>query len=213
MALEIKGLEGDNSVISLGEGNQIRRGDLRQLYESIGVRFSDDGRAILALGEGSAIRSIELDEKMLFAPQPSDWQTFKNQVENAFGNQIELFDPIDKAHEYTLRGTRYRNLGRIYHHEEWVCCPVKRRVYYTYLQLEGSAQLSEASWQQIAKYVVCVVAAVGLTVLLSLLPGGKIILLNFMGIVTVIAAGCLALVSGISNTAKQQAWIVKYVAR
>ena len=206
-----KNQNSDDDMISLYGGAQIRRGDLRHVYAGAGVKFGDDGTATLTVGEGSAIQSIELDEDMLLNPQAADWQSFKNEMDKAMGTQVELFDLADKSHEFTTLNRRYRNLGRIWHHDEYVGLPPRLRRYYTYLRLEGDLAQSPADWEQILQYVVCVLAAVGLTVLISLLPGGEVVVANFIGIVGLIAAGCFGLVTGVGSQARNQAWVNTFV--
>jgi hypothetical protein len=57
-----------------------------------------------------------------------------------------------------------------------------------------------------------VIAAVGLLVLLTLIPGGQVVVANFIGIVSVVAAGCLAIVGTVSVTDKNNSFVKTYVA-
>jgi hypothetical protein len=94
---EAPGQKRDGDMFRLAVGHQVRRGDLRKLYERIGVAFTGDGKAILKSGTGSAIQSIELDEDLLLPPKPADWKAFNDEVTKALGNQVELFNLTDIA--------------------------------------------------------------------------------------------------------------------
>ena len=201
----------DSEMVTLADGNKIRREHLRHVYETVGVRFDGDGKAILTLGDGSAMKSIELDEDMLLQPNREDWKTFTTELNNSIGEQVELFDLSDKSHEFSFEGNRYKNLGRVYHHSEIIRGRLVK--YYTYLTVEAPASTSDHEWTAVLVYVACVIATIGLLTLLTLMPGGQVLVVNFIYIVAALTAGCTALAIAIATSTKNEAYLNQFVGR
>jgi len=182
----------------------------RHMMESLGFQFEGD-RVVLQLGGGS---SLSIDEKLVLDPPEGAWHELQQKIDELLGDKIDVFNPSDKKHQTTFAGERVRGMGRIWDHDEYVCCPVKLRRYYKYLELRAPAETDDATWQAIGQFVVCVIAAIGLLALISAyVPGGKVIIANFATEVVTVAAGCLALIESVNGSSKQAAYLRTYVGR
>lgn len=189
----------------------------RQIYEGAGVKFRD-GKATLTVSQGCAIQTIELDENFLLEPQPEIWQEFRVELGRELGAQVEVFDVsevFDMSDQLQFTPDRRHHIfnQRIWHHDEYVGVPPRLRRYYTYLKLEGDLAMPDDAWQQIIQYVVCVIATVGMLVVLTLIPGGQVVIANFIALAAMANASCLVLVSGVGSQARNQALLSTFVRR
>lgn len=185
----------------------IDRDTLIRFYESYGITFIDGGKAILSL-QGGIISPIVIDEKLLLEPSAANLVDFKNQLPKDLLELGEPFDPTDEKNEYIINGERRRIIDRAFDHFDW-----RGRRYYKYLEVVGPASISNVDWEKIIAYLLCVAAAIGIILLLAMLPGGVVLLVNFVPIFAIIAGGCLAVIAGVGNQAKNTAYVRTYVAR
>jgi hypothetical protein len=183
------------------------RDTLIRFYESYGITFIDDGKAILN-SQGGIISPIVIDEKLLLEPSAASLVDFKNQLPKELLELSEPFDPTDEKNEYIINDERHRIIDRVFDHFDW-----RGRRYYRYLEAVGPASVSNVDWEKIIAYLLCVAAAIGIILLLAMLPGGQVLLVHFVAIFTVIAGGCLVIIAGVGNQVKRTAYVRTYVAR
>jgi len=178
-------------------------------YEALGIEFIADNAILRIPGKASII----VESSVLFDPSAQKLKELTESINSLLGDDIEMFDPDDPKYSYNVGELKIREIGRVFSHFE-IHGPIwnPRKVnYYTYLRVEAESNVPDSTWEKIIQYVLCVVAAIGLVVLLTLIPGGQIIIPNFIPIVAILAAGCLVIVSGVSDAAKRNSYVNSFV--
>jgi hypothetical protein len=182
---------------------------LRTLYQSFGVVFRA-GHVVIPLG---AKGTLELNEKYFLEPSEKGFRELNDIVKRQIGVEFELFDAKDKKYEAQVNGKYERYLGRAYHHEEWVCCPLKQRKYYTYVKLTAPMdQVSPDSWEKMAQYLLCVLATLGILVVLGILTSGTSVAAS-SALFAATCAACLAVIQAINQEEKEAAIITTPIER
>src|SRR5260370_14635649 len=122
-----------------------QKNDLRALYQSMGVTFQD-GRVVRDLG---AKGRLAIDEDVVLEPSAKGLAFLSDTIKREIGVELELFDPKDRRYQAEIAGNYQRYFGRVYHHDEWVCCPLKKRTYYTYVKMTAPmSDVSPYSWKK-----------------------------------------------------------------
>jgi len=178
-------------------------------HEALGIEFIADNAILRIPGKAS----IVIENSVLFDPSAKKLKEVTESINSLLGDDIEIFDPADAKYSYNVGELKVREIGRVFSHFE-IQGPIwdlKKVNYYTYLRVEAESNVPDNTWEQIIQYVICVVAAIGLVVLLTMIPGGQVIIPSFAVIVGFLAAGCLVIVSGVSDTAKRNSYVNSFV--
>jgi hypothetical protein len=110
-----------------------------------------------------------IDEKLLLEPSAANLADFNKQLPKELLDPIEPIDPTDGQSQYIINGERRQQIGnRIFDHYDW-----RGRKYYRYLEAVGRASVSNVDLEKIIAYLLCV-AAIGIILLLAMLPGGQV---------------------------------------
>ena len=181
----------------------MEKSELRSLYQSLGVNFVN-GALTIDLG---AKGTIAIDENIFLQPSEENFAILNKEIASATGIEFELFDPRDEKHQAEITGNYVRNFGRVFHHDEYVCCPVRRRVYYRYVQMTAPmSEVSRDSWEKMAIYLACVIATLGILVLLGIITAGTSVWAS-VAIFTAVAGACLAAMESVTRPEKEAAII------
>jgi hypothetical protein len=187
----------------------IQKDQLCSLYQSLGAKFSG-GRVHIDLG---AKGSLAVDESVFLEPSEQGFAALNETIKREIGVEFELFDPKDKRYQAELAGNYERYFGRVWHHDEWVCCPVKKRTYYTYVKLTAPmSEVSPDSWEKMAQYLVCLLATLGILVFLGIITGGTSVAAS-IALFSTVAGACVAAVIALNQSEKEAAIISTSVGR
>jgi small-conductance mechanosensitive channel len=181
----------------------MEKSELRRLYESLGVNFVN-GSLTIDLG---AKGTIAIDENVFLEPSEENFSKLNKEIALATGIEFELFDPRDKKHQAEISGNCVQNFGRVFHHDEYVCCPIRQRRYYRYVQMTAPmSQVSRDSWEKMAIYLTCVLATLGILAFLGIITSGTSVLAS-VALFTAVAGACLAAMESVTRPEKEAAII------
>jgi hypothetical protein len=186
----------------------VQRERLRALYLSHGVKFSE-GNIVLDFG---AKGTLSINEDVLLEPSEKSVQTLKDTLEREMKIEFEIFDTKDKQFEVRDTLNYHRVFGRAYHHEEWVCCPPRRRVYYNYLTMSAPASVSPDAWEKMGLYLACLVTSLGILVVLGIISGGTSVAASAL-LFSAVAGACLAALAAVTSGDQEAASINTHVGR
>lgn len=181
----------------------------QSLYEQLGIQFIGE-QAILQFDEES---KVVLDKSAFLNPSIEDLKKLRDQINSLLGDQIDLFDPTNSKYEINFAGTRTREMGRIFSHFTIECSGVfdcKKVNYYRYLKLEANSNVSNNGWNRIIQYVACVIAVIGLLMVITVISAGVITVAAFALIGVAATSGCALVVNG---TDKNNAYLKTYTGR
>jgi hypothetical protein len=186
-----------------------QKAQLRAIYESLGVNFVN-GSVTLDLG---APGIVSIDENVFLEPSEKNFKVLNDTLLKELGLEFELFDPRDEKHQAEFTGNYERNFGRVFHHDEVVCCPVKRRRYYRYVRMTAPmSEVSRDSWEKMAIYLACVIVTLGILVFLGIISSGTSVLAS-VALFTAVAGACLAAMAAVTDDEKRSAIITLPIAR
>jgi hypothetical protein len=191
----------------------IQKEQLRMIYESHGINFQH-GKVILDLG---APGKIVFDEDFLLDPNEDNLLSLKETISNEIDIEWDLFDEnFDekvKTEFFNKAGYWNKTIGRVYHHQEWVCFPCRQRKYYTYLTLSApKSQVSKESWEKMALYLGCVAVTLGILVMLGMVTAGMSVLAT-VAIFTAVAGSCLTAMNAVTEDEQKAASLNTHIGR
>jgi hypothetical protein len=177
----------------------------QSLYEQLGIQFIGE-QAILQFNEES---KVVLDKSALLNPSIEDLKKLRDQINSLLGDQIELFDSTDSKYEINFAGNRTREMGRVFSHFDIECSGFRceKVNYYKYLKLEANSNVSNDGWNRVIQYVFCVIATVGLLVVITVVSGGTLTVAAFALLTIAISSGCALVVNG---TDRNNAYLKTY---
>jgi hypothetical protein len=181
---------------------------LRLIYQENGVVFNE-GKAELNIGTGN---KLFINEAILLEPSEKNLTDLVKELD-LLEVEYELFDPKDPQYETEIAGVKRRNMGRAFHHWEWDydVFPPEKTNYYKYMFLEAdSSQVSDDAWEKLALYLVCVIATLGILIVLGLVTNGMSVYAS-IAVFSAVAAACLAFLDTVSEGAARNARIKTYV--
>lgn len=185
------------------------RDTLIGFYESYCITFIDDGKAILS-SQGGMISPIVIDEKLLLEPSAANLADFKNQLPKELLELSEPFAPTDETNEYIINGERRRIIDRAFDRFDWR----GRRYYRLFRGGRASKCIKRRSGKNHCVPSLCCCCYRNNTTPCNVARwAGQVLLVNFVAIFTVIAGGCLVIISGLGNQEKNIAYVRTYVAR
>ncbi len=200
--------------------------DIKVVNDSLELSLPDGNVVYLpieALVEGSELNLTEI----------------KKEIQSNYSGLIEIYDKEVFSEEYhgmipitedgsvpvtefapkffANSGRRHRTMGRVFSHWKWEWRGIHSRKvnYYKYLELHASPGVGDNEWEEIAKMIFCVIATIGLLLLLSMLPGGAVIIKLFLDIFIVVAAICfgLSVAQIIGGSAGEKSYVTTRIGR